>query len=325
MLQNILHFCKVWDLNHIFRHLIIPKSGMKKISRKTFIKTTGAGLAGLTILPGMGVHARASGKTLLPLGSTGIMVTPVCFGASRAKDEALISYALEKDINFLDTGRAYARGNNERLVGRVIKGRRKDIVVQSKMYLKPDELNFRGKGKRGSDEIKEILSRRIEESLEALGTDYIDIMLFHSADNIDLTFHDAVLKFYDNKKSEGVIRAHGFSSHDYELNHLKKNNKDLFYDVIMHPFNFSGGFTHSLSKWAAAWDQELLINLLKEASKKGTGIVAMKSCSAGAYSTASDVTPSFKNAVDWVLEKDYIHSAAVAMSSYNQIDEHMGG
>lgn len=298
---------------------------MKKISRKTFIKTTGAGLAGLTILPGIGVHGTDTVKTLVPLGSTGIMVTPLCFGASRAKDEALISYALEKNMNFLDTGRSYARGNNERLVGRVIKGRRKEVVVQSKMHLEEDELNYNGKGKRGSDEIHNILSRRIEESLEALATDYIDIMLFHSADNIDLTFHDAVLKFYDNKKSEGVIRAHGFSSHDYELNHVKRNNKDLFYDIIMHPFNFSGGFTHSLSKWTAAWDHELLISLLKEASNKGTGIVAMKTCSAGAYKGGSDETPSYKSAVDWVLEKDYIHSAAVAMSSYDQINEHTKG
>lgn len=297
---------------------------MKKISRKTFIKKTGAGLAGLAILPGIGVHSTAAGKTLIPLGNTGIMVTPLCFGASRAKDEALINYALEKDINFLDTGRAYARGNNERLVGRVIKDRRKEIVVQSKMYLKADELNYDGKGKRGSDEIKDILNKRIEESLEALDTDYIDIMLYHSADNETLTFHDAVLKFYDDIKSEGIIKAHGFSSHDYELNLVKRNNRDLFYDIIMHPFNFSGGFTHSLSKWKANWDQDMLIELLEEATSKGTGIVAMKTCSAGAYDPEGKGAPSFRNAVDWVLQKEYIHSAAIAMSSYDQVDEHTG-
>ncbi len=297
---------------------------MKNISRKTFIKKTGAGLAGLTILPGIGVYGTAAVKTLIPLGNTGIKVTPLCFGASRAKDEALINYALEKDINFLDTGRAYARGNNERLVGRVIKDRRKEIVVQSKMYLKADELNYDGKGKRGSDEIKDILNKRIEESLEALDTDYIDIMLYHSADNETLTFHDAVLKFYDDMKSEGIIKAHGFSSHDYELNLVKRNNRDLFYDVIMHPFNFSGGFTHSLSKWKANWDQDMLIELLEEATSKGTGIVAMKTCSAGAYDPEENGSPNFRNAVDWVLQKEYIHSAAIAMSSYDQVDEHTG-
>ena len=210
---------------------------MRKISRKVFIKKTGAGLAGITILPNITASNPKAPKTLRALGNTGIEVTPLCFGASRTNEEALINYALEKDINFLDTGRSYARGNNERLVGRALKGRRKDVVIQSKMHLEPDELSSNGKGRKGSDEIKDILSRRIEESLEALDTDYIDIMLYHSAEIEELTFHDAVLKFYDDMKTNGTIRAHGFSSHDFELNLVKRNNKDLFYDVIMHPFN----------------------------------------------------------------------------------------
>lgn len=295
---------------------------MKNISRKTFIKKTGAGLAGLSILPNLKASNASIEKTLKPLGNTGIKITPLCFGASRTREEALINYALEKDINFIDTGRSYARGNNERLVGRAVKGRRKDVVIQSKMHLEPDELSYEGKGKRGAAEIKDILSKRINESLEALDTDYIDIMLFHSAEIESLTFHEAVLRFYDDMKSEGIIRAHGFSSHDFELKLVQRNNRDLFYDVIMHPFNFSGGFTHSLSKWKAEWDQELLIELLEEAHSKGTGIVAMKTCSAGTFSGEDKGNPTYGKAVKWVMEQEYINSAAVAMSSYEQVDEH---
>lgn len=295
---------------------------MKKISRKSFLKKTGVGLAGLSIMPGISARGETTIKTLRPLGSTGINVTPLCFGASRTRDEALVNYALEKNINFIDTGRSYARGNNERMVGRAIRGRRKEVVVQSKMHLEPEELLYEGKGRRGASEIRDILSKRIEESLEALETDYIDIMLFHSAETERLTFHDGVLKFYDDMKSEGTILAHGFSSHDFELNLVKRNNRDKFYDVIMHPFNYSGGFTHSLSKWDAKWDHKLLIELLKEANRLGTGIVAMKTCSAGVYSSNDKEKPSFRKAVDWVLQQDYIHSAAVAMSSYEQVDEH---
>ena len=90
---------------------------MKNISRKTFIKKTGAGIAGITILPDLTAQKADSPKTLVALGSTGLKVTPLCFGASRTREEALINYALEKNINFLDTGRSYARGNNERLAG----------------------------------------------------------------------------------------------------------------------------------------------------------------------------------------------------------------
>ena len=295
---------------------------MKSISRKTFIKKTGAGIAGLTILPKIAIGTTATPKTVRPLGKTGLNVTPLCFGASRTTEEALINYALEKNINFLDTGRSYARGNNERLVGRVIKNRRKEVIVQSKIHLDQEELNYDGKGKRGSDEIKDILNRRIEESLEALGSDYIDILLYHSAEIERLVFHEEVLKFYDQMKSNGTIRAHGFSSHDYDLNIVKRNNSELFYDIIMHPFNYKGGFTHSLSKWTARWDQSLLIELLTEAHNKGTGIVAMKTCSAGSYDPEDKGEESFRNAVNWVLKQDYIDSAAVAMSSYEQVNEH---
>ena len=191
--------------------------------------------------------------------------------------------------------------------------------------LNPPFLEFRpGKGKRGYDEIMDILNKRIEESLIALNTDYIDVMLYHSAELESLCFHDAVLKFYDNQKSSGIIKAHGFSSHDYELDLVKRNNLDGFYDVIVHPFNFQGSFIHSLSRWSAIWDQELLIELLKEAHSKGTGIIAMKTCSGGPHSLTPGGMATYHDAVKWVTDKDYVNSATVAMPSYEQVSEILG-
>lgn len=256
---------------------------MKKITRKEFLQKSGAGLAALTLIPNINSQEVKPVIKKRALGSTGMIVSELCFGASRARDEGMIRYAIDQGMSFLDTGRAYANGNNEKLVGRAIEGRRKDIIIQSKMYLEESELNSKGKGKKGATEIRDILSKRLEESLTALGTDYIDVMLYHSAELEYLLFHDEVMKFYDSQKSSGVIKAHGFSSHDYELKILKRNNSDRFYDVIMHPFNFSGSFIHSLSGWSAKWDQEVLIKELTEAARIGTAIVAMKTCSSGPY------------------------------------------
>ncbi len=292
---------------------------MKNITRKEFITKTGAGIVGLGLLSGRSVNDREDGPVMNELGNTGILVTPLCFGASRTNDEGLIRFAIDRGINFLDTGRSYARGNNERLVGRAIEGKRKDIVIQSKMHLEPDELKYEGRGRRGHDEIKQVLEKRIAESLEALNTDYIDIMLFHSADQEYLTYHEAVLEFYNKQKQNGIIRAHGFSSHDYTLGLLKKNNTDKFYDIIMHPFNHSGGFIHSLSGWSAQWDQDVLLEELEKAAGMGTGIVAMKTCSAGPFSFNEMDEPTYKQAVEWVLGHPYVHSAAVAMVNYEQV------
>ena len=296
---------------------------MKKISRKEFITKTGAGIAALGLLSGRSPGSQEEIVLMNELGNTGIKVTPLCFGASRTNDEGLIRFALDRGINFLDTGRSYARGNNERLVGRAVKETRKDVVIQSKMHLEPDELKYEGKGRRGHSEIREILEKRIAESLEALDTEYIDIMLFHSADQEFLTFHEAVLEFYDEQKSNGVIKAHGFSSHDYSLGLLKKNNTDKFYDIIMHPFNHTGGFTHSLSGWSAGWDQDVLLEELEKAAGLGTGIVAMKTCSAGTYSFKTGDEPTYRQAVEWVLKHSFIHSAAVAMVNYGQVRDYL--
>lgn len=295
---------------------------MKKISRKEFFLKTGAALSSLGLISGRYREEKKQEPELRPLGNTGIQVTPLCFGASRTNDERLINYAIDKGINFLDTGRSYANGNNERLVGNAIRGRRERIVIQSKMHLYPDELDYKGKGRRGFNEIKKVLEDRITESLQALKTDYIDIMLFHSAKDEFYTFHEAVLEFYSEQKQKGTIRAHGFSSHDFSLGLLKRNNKDLFYDVVMHAFNHRGGFTHSLSDWSAEWDQDVLIRELDKAAGMGKGIVAMKTCSGGPYSFNGESNGDYRQAVDWVINHPFIHSAAVAMSNYNEVNDY---
>jgi len=103
----------------------------KIISRKRFISSAVAGLAGISLIPP--VRSEITENTVKrPVGKTGIMVTPVCFGASRTNDESLIKFAIDKGFNLIDTGRSYTNGNNERLVGKAVSGIRKNVVIQSK-------------------------------------------------------------------------------------------------------------------------------------------------------------------------------------------------
>ena len=148
----------------------------KIISRKRFISSAVAGLAGISLIPPVRSEITEN-PVKRPVGKTGIMVTPVCFGASRTNDESLIKFAIDKGFNLIDTGRSYTNGNNERLVGKAVSGIRKNVVIQSKLRLDPNELPSEGKGKKGADEIKSLLNSRLEASLKALDTDYIDILL----------------------------------------------------------------------------------------------------------------------------------------------------
>ena len=296
--------------------------GKKQISRKEFFAKALTGVAGISMLQGKLAGSITSAPELRSVGDSGLMVSPLCFGAPRTNEESLIKYALEKGMNFIDTGRTYGNGNNERLVGKAISGIRDKVVIQTKIRLEENELPSKGKGRKGSEEIRDVLSSKLEASLKALNTDYIDILLYHDAIDENLLFHSEVMNFFTQMKSQGVIKARGFSAHNDYLNLHERNIAEMFYDTVMVPFNPKGSFIHSVNGRYSEWDQEKLISILTEAGKKGIGVVAMKTCSGGKYSPLAGVDPSFKEAVLWVLKHEFISSAAIAMANFEQVDEH---
>jgi len=295
----------------------------RNITRKKFLATALAGVAGMKLLQGSNGITGSAYTRLRDAGKTGIKVSPICFGAPRTTEESLIKYALSKGINFIDTGRGYSNGKNEELVGRAVSGSRSATVIQSKIRLDAKELPSGGNGRKGSAEIREALSSKFEASLKALNTDYIDIMLYHDAMEERLLFHPEVMKFFDEKKNLGLIKAQGFSAHNEYLSLHDRNNREKFYDIIMVPFNHKGSFIHSVSGRFSEWDQNRLIELLSEAGEKGIGVVAMKTCSGGKYSPSPDIEPGYGEAVKWVLDHPFISSAAVAMANFSQVDENL--
>lgn len=295
----------------------------KHFSRKEFILKTVTGIAGVGLLSQVPEAAERPEVHFRKLGKSGIDVTPLCFGAPRTNEESLIKYALQKGINFIDTGRSYGNGNNEKLVGKSVTSIRKDVIIQSKIRLDDSELPSRGKGKKGAEEIRLALSSKLEASLKALNTSYIDIMLYHDAADENLLFHSETMKYFGDMKRSGIIRACGFSTHNDYMNLILRNNSEGFYDVVMVPFNHKGAFTHSVSGNYSEWDQARLIELLSFAGEKGHGVIAMKTCSGGPFQPNSDTKPSFIEAVKWVLNHKFISSAAIAMASFGQVDEHL--
>jgi aryl-alcohol dehydrogenase-like predicted oxidoreductase len=295
----------------------------KSISRKDFLVKSIAGIAGLRMLSEHIKESDFNETHFRTLGKTGILVTPLCFGAPRTNDESLIKYSVEKGINFIDTGRTYGNGNNEKLVGRAVSGIRKNVIIQSKIRLESSELPSKGKGKKGAEEIRYALSSKLEASLKALNSDYIDIMLIHDAQDENLLFHSETMKYFDDIKKSGVIKAHGFSTHNDCMNLLLRNNVESFYDIIMVPFNHKGSSVHSVTGSYAEWDQSKLISILTEAGEKGRGIIVMKTCSGGPYSPSPGIAPGLMEAIKWVLNHKFISSAAVAMASFEQVNEHL--
>jgi aryl-alcohol dehydrogenase-like predicted oxidoreductase len=297
--------------------------GKKQITRKDFFTKALTGLAGMSLITKQFTAINLSASGYRSIGNTGIMVSPLCFGAPRTNEESLIKYALGKGINFIDTGRAYGNGNNEQLVGRAIAGIRNKVVIQTKIRLEENELPSKGKGRKGSEEIRNALSSKLEACLKALNTDYIDVLLYHDAVDEALLFHQETMMFFSEMKKSGVIKAHGFSTHNDNMNLMERNNTEVFYNAMMVPFNHKGSFVHSVTGRYSEWDQKKLISILTESGKKGIGVIAMKTCSGGKYSPSSDIEPGFREAVLWVLNHKFISSAAIAMANFEQIDEHV--
>lgn len=153
------------------------------------------------------------------LGSTGITVTELCFGASpigslpglysHAVDEdrgvATVEAVLDSPIRFLDTSNGYGTaGESETRIGMALKqhGLPDDVVIATKVDPATGSEDFSG------DRVR----RSFEESLERLGLDRVPLLHLHDPERI--TFEQGVaadgpLRALVELKERGLVDAIG--------------------------------------------------------------------------------------------------------------------
>jgi len=117
------------------------------------------------------------------LGNSGIKVSPIClgtmmFGARTDAAEAgrIVDSARAAGINFIDTADAYAKGESERVTGKLISTDREQWVVATKVG------NHMGKGPNDGGLSRGWMMRAIDASLRRLNTDWVDIYYLHLDD-----------------------------------------------------------------------------------------------------------------------------------------------
>ena len=297
----------------------------KSITRKDFIRESSMGLIGTGVLAGSPIRFMDSSPGLITttLGKTGIETTRLGIGTTRTQEPNVIRAAMSGGIRFLDTGRTYANGRNEEMIGEVIRDFRKEVTIQSKVRISEELVEGITRSETRERIIGNFLSKAIDESLQALQTDYIDIYLVHDVTETTMLYDEAVLKAFDRAKKEGKIRAGGFSTHSNMAELVAHNNANPHYDVIMVAFNHRGGYVHSETGRKYDWNQAALVKELKVAVSRGTGIVTMKTCSGGSYSMGPEREASLSQAVRWVLMQDYVHTAVPAMANFFQVESHI--
>jgi aryl-alcohol dehydrogenase-like predicted oxidoreductase len=136
-------------------------------------------------------------------------------GTDEQRSIRSIHASLDAGVNFIDTAPAYGLGLSERIVGKAIGGRRDRVILATKCGLvwhtERGEFFVDQNGTRlhrylGGESIR----YEVEESLQRLGTDYIDLYQTHWQDRttpIEETM-GALLAL----KQEGKIRAIGVSN-----------------------------------------------------------------------------------------------------------------
>src|SRR5690606_36313347 len=148
------------------------------------------------------------------LGDSGLVVSVVGLGCNNFggridadATRAVVEAALDAGITFFDTADSYGNGTSESLLGTILKGRRDQVVIDTKFgsdlggAIGPDW------GARGG---RRYLMRAVEASLRRLNTDWIDLYQLHWPD--PATPIEETLAALDDLVRSGKVRYVGHSN-----------------------------------------------------------------------------------------------------------------
>ncbi len=251
---------------------------MKKnsLSRRKFIKET-VGTAGLVVvgaklLPSCSIFQvagssspyDAKGLPTAILGKTGVRIPRMAIGLgsrfcnieSIEESTNMLNYALDNGLYYWDTAWFYENTKlgiiSEERVGQVVKTRRKEIFLSTKVTSRdPDEA-----------------MRQIETSLKRLQTDHLDILKIHDVqsgkDVAKLSEKGNLIDILMKMKEQKVTRFIGFSGHS-EATAMKAMSEKGVFDSMLIAMNHWAGNTEKRQEMA-----------IPAAKAQGMGVMLMK-------------------------------------------------
>jgi aryl-alcohol dehydrogenase-like predicted oxidoreductase len=184
-----------------------------KLTRREFIERSTLTVATASILPSV-LESATDAKTTLPqrvLGRTGVKVPIIAFGCGsrflmyQDEEESLrvLNHVIDSGITYLDTAMDYGKGLSETRVGMVMKARRKEVFLATKVS--PDART------------RDAALREVENSLKRLQTDHVDLLHLHSLGKEDdlakIEASDGAIKALYQLREQKVARFIGMTSH----------------------------------------------------------------------------------------------------------------
>lgn len=149
------------------------------------------------------------------LGRSGLRVSPLAlgtmtfgvgqaWGSDDAEAERIFNLYVERGGNSIDTANFYANGGSERVVAKLVRGRRNRFVIATKytLTMRPGDPNASGNHRKN-------MIQSVEDSLQRLETDHIDLLYLHVWDS--RTPVEEILRAFDDLVRAGKIVYVGLS------------------------------------------------------------------------------------------------------------------
>ncbi|MBT8398755.1 MAG: aldo/keto reductase [Gemmatimonadetes bacterium] len=222
-------------------------AGKGEISRRNFVKTGGAAVAGGAVLGGAAgpvagsTVARHEGASLFPfvprqeakiqayraLGRTGFQVSDVGMGSVPLRETSVVRYAYDKGVNYFDTAESYGNGAAERAIGEALQ------------HMDRDKVFIATKGRVGDGDNAEAVIRKVRQCLDRLNTDYVDSFSMHAVPSVEALGHPGYHAAMDQLKAEGRVRFTGVSNHGPGMGEiLSAAAEDGRFDMMLLVYNF---------------------------------------------------------------------------------------
>lgn len=137
------------------------------------------------------------------LGRTNLEITRYGIGGAYCESVDGYKAALDCGVNYVDTARGYRDGEDEKVIGQAIQGRRHDLILASKTAQR-DAAGAR---------------KDLQTSLRELKTDYLDIYQLHhlntEAERNQALGPGGALAAVQQAREEGLVRFIGVTGHDW--------------------------------------------------------------------------------------------------------------
>jgi predicted aldo/keto reductase-like oxidoreductase len=291
----------------------------KNLNRREFLSRTVSGFTSLglvgisgkawsSIKPGEITPDKNNRIIYRTLGRTGIKLPIVSMGVMNSDNPILVQKALDEGIKHLDTAYGYMEGNNELMLGKVLKGRpRESFIIATKIPPEWDMSEGWNKRKVSSRSIKEPFLEKLNTSLKRLQMDYVDILYLHGLNNRETALNEQLLEVLTEAKEQGKVRFIGFSFHENFLELIQAAMESKVYEVILTVYSIR------MAEWVE------MNQLISEAAKAGLGIIAMKTQAGGYWDKERKHPMNMKGALKWVLQNENICTAIPGFTTFEQL------